>query len=50
MLDRHQDAEWGYFSLPELRSLRTRSGIEVDRDLHWTPTRAGAIQRIARRY
>lgn len=48
--DRYQDAEWGYFSLPELRSLRTHSGIEVDRDLYWTPTRAGAIERIARRY
>jgi len=29
-------AEWGYVSLSELDSISVR-GIEVDRDLHWSP-------------
>ncbi len=39
-------AEWGYFSLDELVSLRTRQGFEVDRDLHWTPTKARYVDRM----
>jgi hypothetical protein len=30
-----QNAEWGYFSLPELVVQRF-SGMEIDRDLYWT--------------
>lgn len=32
----YQNAEWGYFSLDELRSLSI-AGIEVDNDIHWYP-------------
>ena len=34
-------AEWGYIALDELERLRTCAGNVVERDLHWTPTRAG---------
>ena len=34
----HEMAEWGYSSLDELVDLNV-CGIEVDRDLHWKPTR-----------
>lgn len=30
------NAEWGYFSLAELRSVNIR-GMEIDRDLYWKP-------------
>ena len=41
-----QNAEWGYVSFDELREVRTRQGIEVDRDLYWTPKRASEIEKI----
>jgi hypothetical protein len=40
------NAEWGYFSLEELASLKVKF-IEVDRDLHWKPTQAKNIEKIA---
>ena len=40
------NAEWGYFSLDELRSIRTAQGFEIDRDLHWKPRRAYEVERI----
>ena len=39
-------AEWGYFSLSELKPLRVPPGIEVDRDLHWKPKQAGEIPEV----
>ncbi|MBU4599118.1 MAG: DUF2958 domain-containing protein [Proteobacteria bacterium] len=36
-------AEWGYFSLRELKQLKDRLGLEVDRDLHWRPMPASQI-------
>ena len=39
------NAEWGYFSFDELRGVRVR-GVEVDRDLHWEPRPASAVDRI----
>jgi hypothetical protein len=42
-----QNAEWGYFSLDELASLRVKF-IEVDRDLHFTPCKAIEIETIRR--
>ncbi|MBU2541713.1 MAG: DUF2958 domain-containing protein [Candidatus Omnitrophica bacterium] len=39
-------AEWGYFSLKELSDLKV-SFLEVDRDLHWNPTKAQNIEKIA---
>ena len=41
------NSEWGYFSHDELADLR-HHGIEVDRDVHWTPTKAGSIDDIVR--
>ena len=40
-----QNAEWGYFSLDELASLKI-SFLEVDRDLHWKPKKAIEIDKI----
>lgn len=45
-----QNAEWGYFSFAELCELKIGRGFEVDRDLHWAPTRAREVDRINRRY
>ena len=30
-------AEWGYISFQEIRELKVVPGLEMDRDLHWTP-------------
>ena len=39
------NAEWGYFALSELQDICI-SGIEIDHDIYWEPTPAGAIERI----
>ena len=41
----YEMAEWGYFSLDELCSLKV-SFVEVDRDLHFTPCKAIEIENI----
>ena len=38
-------AEWGYFSLEELSSIKIKF-LEIDRDLHFTPTKAIDIENI----
>ena len=38
-------AEWGYFSLDELSDIRINF-LEIDRDLHFSPTKAIDIERI----
>ena len=38
-------AEWGYFSLEELSSLKIQF-VEVDRDIHFTSTKAIDIENI----
>ena len=40
------NSEWGYISFDELCSIKTKLGIEVDRDLYWTAKRAGEIDGI----
>jgi len=40
-----QNAEWGYFSLDELASLKVKF-LEVDRDLHFAPCKAIEIEKI----
>jgi hypothetical protein len=40
-----QNAEWGYFNLDELASLKI-SFLEVDRDLYWRPKKAMEIEKI----
>jgi hypothetical protein len=37
-----QNAEWGYISLSEMKSLSIR-GIEIDRDLHWNQKKFSEI-------
>ena len=39
------NSEWGYFTLSELADINIH-GFEVDCELHWKPTPAGAIDRI----
>ncbi|MBN1516630.1 DUF2958 domain-containing protein [Candidatus Sumerlaeota bacterium] len=41
-----ENAEWGYTSFDEMRSIRTRHGLEIDRDLHWHPNPVSQIPRI----
>ena len=41
----YEMAEWGYFSLDELASLKV-SFLEVDKDCHWTPKKACEIEKI----
>ena len=43
----YEMAEWGYFSLDELCSLKV-SFLEVDRDLYWTPKKAIEIEKICK--
>ena len=38
-------AEWGYFSLDELSDIKIQF-LEIDRDLHFTPTKAIDIENI----
>ncbi|MDY6904065.1 MAG: DUF2958 domain-containing protein [Thermodesulfobacteriota bacterium] len=40
------NAEWGYFSLSELKSIRIKGWQEIDRDLHWTTRKASEIEQI----
>lgn len=44
-----QNAEWGYISFDELRSVNVR-GLEVDRDLHWRIRKASEVERIVKAY
>jgi hypothetical protein len=41
-----QNAEWGYVSYREMREVKVGPGLEVDRDLHWKPRKAGEIGKI----
>lgn len=43
--DDFHNAEWGYFTLSELRDINIH-GLEIDRDLYWKPTQAKEIERI----
>lgn len=37
------EKEWGYFSLRELETVRGALGLPVERDLYFTPTKAGSL-------
>ena len=41
----YEMAEWGYFSLDELASLKVKF-LEVDKDCFWTPKKACEIEKI----
>lgn len=38
--------EWGYISIPELESVTGRLGLGIERDLDFSPKRAGEIEEI----
>lgn len=42
----HQNSEWGYFSLSELRAIKLGGWLEVDCDLHWQVRPAGQVPAI----
>ena len=42
------NAEWGYFALEELSEVKAGGFLEVDRDLHFPPTKAKDIENIRR--
>lgn len=37
--------EWGYFKLSELMKARGPLGLEVERDIHWKPTKYCDVMR-----
>ena len=40
------EAEWGYFSLGELESVRGPAGLTIEQDLYFTPKRKSEIPDI----
>ena len=41
------ELEWGYFSLSELKSVKTKPfGLGIERDLHFTPKKIKDIDRL----
>jgi len=42
------EVEWGYFSLEDLKSVRGRLGLPVERDLWFKPTPVGELGRSLR--
>ena len=44
----YQNAEWGYISFSELKSIKVAGCIEVDFDLYWEPKPAIEIENIRR--
>lgn len=43
--DDYLNAEWGYFSLDELRDIKI-GWIEIDRDLYWRTRKAIEVEKI----
>jgi len=48
MLGDMQNAEWGYISFNELKSIQLTGGFEVDNDLYWEPKPASDVEIIKR--
>ena len=42
----YRNAEWGYFSLEELKGIKVSPGFEIDRDLHWQVRPAKEVEKI----
>jgi len=42
----YQNAEWGYFSLDELRGVKTKEGLEIDYDLYWKAKKFNEMDRV----
>ena len=42
------DVELGYFSLAELKSVRGKFGLPVERDLYFQPTRLSEVKKLCR--
>lgn len=43
-----QMAEWGYFSLAELKEIKIAGWCQVDWDRHWTKCKASEVDKIVR--
>ena len=44
----YQNAEWGYISFSELKSIKVAGWLEVDFDLYWEPKPASDVEIIKR--
>lgn len=42
----HQNAEWGYISFAELKSLKVKGFVQIDREIRWKVKKASEIQNI----
>ncbi|ACN15045.1 hypothetical protein HRM2_19440 [Desulforapulum autotrophicum HRM2] len=42
------NAEWGYTSLSELKSIKAKGYLEIDCDLYWKPRPAGQVEVICK--
>ena len=48
LLNDYVNAEWGYVSYSELKSINIR-GVEVDRELYWKVKKTGEIEKMVKR-
>ncbi len=42
----YQNAEWGYISFGELKSIKVQGWLEIDNDLHWKVRPAREVKEI----
>jgi hypothetical protein len=42
----HMNAEWGYISFAEMKEVKIRGWLEIDRDLNWQIRKASEIDLI----
>ncbi|WP_041280587.1 DUF2958 domain-containing protein [Desulfosudis oleivorans] len=42
----YYNAEWGYFSLSELKSIKIQGWAEIDRDTFWEVKKASEVDKI----
>ena len=43
----YQNAEWGYVSFEELKSIKANGWLEIDCDLYWKIQKAKEVEKIA---
>ena len=44
--DDHMNAEWGYISFTEMKEVKIRGSLEIDRDINWQIRKASEIDLI----
>jgi hypothetical protein len=44
----YQNAEWGYISFGELKSIKVQGWLEIDRDIHWKVRPAKEVDLICK--